>query len=106
MINDKLSSLPTLSSKLALLFLLKLNAIQWQQPLQGKLRQLEYVHSLYIAIIFAPAAPLTILNGLKYRYLYEESPRGAASSRTTCHFFWVTSQVSPGLLSHANGLKF
>ena len=37
---------------------------------------------------------------------YEESPRGAASSRTTCHFFWVTSQVSPGLLSHANGLTF
>ena len=36
---------------------------------------------------------------------YEESPRGAASGLKSCPFSWVTSHVSPELLSHATGLK-
>ena len=39
-----------------------------------------------------------------YESLYEESPRGAASGLRSC-LFWVTSHVSPELLSSATRLK-
>ena len=37
---------------------------------------------------------------------YEESPRGATPDLTSCHFFLVTSDISPETISCAIELRF